>query len=285
MSIANIDLNLVLVLHTVLVERNVARAAERLRVTPSAVSNALARLRDLLGDPLVTRKGRGIVPTPRALELAPGIARAVEEIEIALAPKGFEPDKCTRRFTLAVADLGQVIWGPRLALAMEQEMPAAQLRIVGIDALVSLGDLSSEQVDLHLGIAARRPGMHVQHLYTEKLALVARRLHPIFRRGAPAISDLRRVQVEMLPAKSRASATAVSVPSFGAAVEIVAATDLVTMLPLSFLAAKGRAFGLRAIPGAPAPRGIEISMCWHERTHRDPAAKAFRSLVRRAVSA
>src|SRR6266446_3989728 len=79
-SIASIDLNLMLVLHTVLAERNVARAAERLHVTPSAVSNALARLRDVLGDPLVTRKGRGIVPTPRATELAPAIARAIHEL-------------------------------------------------------------------------------------------------------------------------------------------------------------------------------------------------------------
>ena len=60
MSIASIDLNLLLVLHTVIAERNVARAAERLHVTPSAISNSLARLRDALGDPLVTRKGRGI---------------------------------------------------------------------------------------------------------------------------------------------------------------------------------------------------------------------------------
>src|SRR5256885_13571048 len=73
-----------LVLHTVLAERNVARAAERLHVTPSAVSNALARLRDVLGDPLVTRKGRGIAPTPRATELAPAIARAIHEFEQAL---------------------------------------------------------------------------------------------------------------------------------------------------------------------------------------------------------
>src|SRR5882672_2180768 len=94
-SIAAIDLNLMLVLHTVLAERNVARAAERLHVTPSAVSNALARLRHALGDPLVTRKGRGIVPTPRASELAPAIARAVQELEQALFRAPFEPARCT----------------------------------------------------------------------------------------------------------------------------------------------------------------------------------------------
>src|ERR1700730_10966398 len=89
-SIASIDLNLMFVLHTVLAEQNVARAAARLHVTPSAVSNALARLRDALGDPLVNRKGRGIVPPPRATELAPVIARAIRDLELALVAAPFD---------------------------------------------------------------------------------------------------------------------------------------------------------------------------------------------------
>src|SRR5258706_9253119 len=97
-----------LVLHTVLAERNVARAARRLHVTPSAVSNALARLRVALGDPLVTRKGRGIVPTPRAAELAPALARAMAELERAIAEVPFEAASSARSFTLAMADAGQV---------------------------------------------------------------------------------------------------------------------------------------------------------------------------------
>src|SRR6478672_1885357 len=138
-----IDLNLLLVLHTVLAERNVARAAAKLHVTPSAVSNALARLRDALGDPVVTRKGRGVVPTPRALEIAPGLARAMQEIEQVFLSAPFEPASCNRAFTLAVADLGQVTWVPRLAEAMRRAMPLARLRVIGIEALLSLGDLGS----------------------------------------------------------------------------------------------------------------------------------------------
>src|SRR3979409_1879963 len=140
-SIASIDLNLMFVLHTVLLERNVARAAARLHVTPPAVSNALARLRDVLGDPLVTRKGRGIVPTPRATEIAPAIARAIRELELALVAAPFDAASCTRTFPPAVADVGQVVWVPRPATAMRRELPLAHLQVVGIDALVSLGDL------------------------------------------------------------------------------------------------------------------------------------------------
>src|SRR5437899_1310410 len=135
--IASIDLNLVLVLHTVLAERNVARTAERLHVTPSAVSNSLARLRDILGDPLVTRKGRGVVPTPRAAAIAPGIARAIHEIEAAVLATPFDAASTTRTFTLAVADIGQITWVPHLANLFRRTMPHAKLRIIGIDALLS----------------------------------------------------------------------------------------------------------------------------------------------------
>ncbi len=299
MSIASLELNLVLVLHTVLTERNVARAAERLHVTPSAVSNALARLRDVLGDPLVTRKGRGIAPTPRAIELAPAIARALGDIESAFLAAPFDPATCKRTFTVAVADLGQVIWIPRLALTMRREMPLALLRIVGIDALVSLGDLTSSEIDVHLGIPWEAPGIHVEPLCEEQSVLVARRAHPAFaKRGSRrSLAELRHVRVEMLPGKNYRDPFAaifaragiprdvvMTVPSFTAAAEVVAASDLVTMLTTSFLAAKGRALGLRPVGMAFPTRPIAMAMCWHERTHADPAARAFRSIVKGIIA-
>jgi DNA-binding transcriptional LysR family regulator len=299
-SITSVDLNLLLVLHTVLAERNVARAAERLHVTPSAVSNALARLRDALGDPLVTRKGRGVVPTPRAIELAPRLARVVREIELTLADAPYDAASCTRTFTLAVADLGQVVWAPRLVLAMRREMPLAHLRVVGVDTLVSLGDLGSSEIDLQVGIAAKGPGIYAEPLLEERSALVARRDHPLFKRRVTrrALGELFHVRVEMVPGKNFRDPFAAmfararvprevvaTVPSFTAAAEIAATSDLVTMLPASFLRAKGEALGLREV-SAPLPaHAIRIAMCWHERTHADPAARAFRTLVREVVTA
>ena len=114
-NLAALDLNLLLVLDTVLAERSVARAARRLHVTPSAISNALARLRTALGDPLVARSGRGIVPTPRALALAPALARALRELDLAVHGATFDPATTIRTFTVAIADAGQVVRMPRLA--------------------------------------------------------------------------------------------------------------------------------------------------------------------------
>src|SRR5258708_14690765 len=136
MSISRLDLNLLVVLDTVLAERSVARAARRLHVTPSAISNALARLRAALGDPLVTRQGRGIVPTPRAAELAPALARVMAELDRVITRAPFDAASCTRTFTLAMADAGQVARLSSVVSAMAREMPNARLRVVGIDSLL-----------------------------------------------------------------------------------------------------------------------------------------------------
>jgi DNA-binding transcriptional LysR family regulator len=299
LSILGIDLNLLAVLHTVLVERNVARAAARLHVTPSAVSNSLARLREMLGDPLLTRQGRGIVPTPRALELQPMLAAALAELERAVSGAPFEPARCTRTFTLAGADVVQLVWVPSLALALAREMPRARLRVVGIDALVSLGDLASPEVDVHVGIAGKGPGLYVETLREEPSLLVARAAHPAGKKrlSTRALPGLRHVRVEMVPGKgfkdpfastfARARVEriiALSVPSFSAAAEVVATTDFVTLLPAPLFAAKAKALGLRALSTSLSPHTTRFSLSWHERTHTDPAARAFRALVRRAVA-
>src|SRR5579859_1263038 len=97
MNLSALDLNLLAVLHAVLEERSATRAAKRLHVTQSAVSNALARLRVVIGDPLVVRNGRGIVPTPRAQELAPAIAEVMAKLASALdRGKTFAPERTTR---------------------------------------------------------------------------------------------------------------------------------------------------------------------------------------------
>ena len=296
MSIASLDLNLLLMLHVVLEERSVARAAARLHVTPSAISNALARLRSVLGDPLVTRKGRGIVPTPRARELAPAIARGLRELELAVLAVPFDAARCTRTFTLAVADAGQVTWLPRIAERMTAQLPAARLRVIGIESLISLGDLASAEIDLHLGVPARGAGLHVERLFADRTVLVVRKAHRAVgdRLSRRALGALRHVGVDLVPGKgfrdrlaaayARAGVprhVALTVPSFAAAAAIVAETDLVTTLPASFVAA--HAARLRGVGTSLPEHSIEMALCWHERTHTDAAAIAFRALVRGAV--
>jgi DNA-binding transcriptional LysR family regulator len=297
-SLYSLDLNLLVVLDTVLSEQSVARAAERLHVTPSAISNALARLRVALGDTLVTRKGRGIVATPRAAELAPALGRALLELGRLIAHVPFAAASCTRTFTLAMADAGQVALLPSIASAMARDMPNARLRVVDIASLLSLGDLGSTEVDLHVGVRATGPGIHGEALLDEPTLLVARNDHPACARrlSRSRLGSLRHVGVEMAPGRGfrdRVAAAyaraqterivSVTVPTFAAAAAVAATTDLVATLPASLLAAQGTRLGLRRVQGPVPAHSVTLALCWHERTHTDPALLEFRALVRRAI--
>ncbi|WGD53078.1 LysR family transcriptional regulator [Bradyrhizobium sp. CB1650] len=297
---SRLDLNLLLTLDAVLSERSVARAAERLNVTPSAVSNALARLRHELGDPLVVRNGRGVVPTPRALTLAPTLRRALQSLEQAVRDETFDPATTTRRFTLAMADAGQVSQLPRLGRLMAAEMPCASLRVVGIDTFLAWGGAQSIEVDAAIANPLDdSPGMHASFLYVERGVLVARRDHALANKDL-AMAELRHLQhvdVEVAPGRGYSGlddsyahlgidrVIAMVVPSFMAAAAVVADTDLVATLPVSLVQVFSAQFGLIALEGIAPTQCTPLHLIWHERTHFDPAASAFRAIVHRAFGA
>lgn len=294
MSLSRLDLNLLLTLDAVLSERGVARAAERLNVTPSAVSNALARLRHELDDPLVVRNGRGIVPTPRALALAPVLRSALLNLERAVRNESFDPATTTRQFTLALADAGQVSRLPKLNRLLADEMPCARLRVVGIDTFLSWGGVASAKIDVAIAMFDEdATGVHASALYEERSVLVARSRHGFARKRLTKaqLSSLRHVDVEVAPGRGYRRldedyarlgiqrAIALVVPSFVVAAVMVAETDWVATLPLSLVDALKERFGLVALQGnAPAPM-TPLHLIWHERTDADPACRAFRAVV------
>jgi len=296
-SLASLDLNLLLVLDTVLAERSVARAARRLHVTPSAVSNALARLRAALDDPLISRSGRGIVPTPRAAALAPALARALRDLEQTVLGGEFDPATTERELTLAVADAGQVVKLPPIVAQLAIDMPRVRLRVVSIDTLFSLGGLASTEVDVAIGVGEKGPGVHVQPLYDERTVLVARARHPRARSKLTkaGLAAVRHVDVHVAPGRgSKALAAsyaalgvvrdvAIVVPTFAAAAAVVAATDYVASLPASFADLLGPRLGLRRVTTPLPPVAVTINLLWHERTHHDPAQRALRELIQRVA--
>jgi DNA-binding transcriptional LysR family regulator len=283
----------------VLEERSVVRAARRLHVTPSAVSNSLARLRHELDDPLVIKSGRGIVPTPRAAALAPVLERALRDVERAIGA-ATDPVATTREFTLAIADGGQVVQVPRLASELARAMPRARLRVVGIDTLLSSGGLAGTDVDVAIAaLEDASPGVHLMPLYEERSVLVARRGHPSARTsiGKRVLARLRHVDVHVAPGRGYrglaaayaklgvARDVALVVPSFVAAAAVVAKTDWVATLPESLVARFGPSFGIRALASV-APRvSLMLKLAWHERTEHDATMRAFRRLVASTVRA
>jgi DNA-binding transcriptional LysR family regulator len=302
MNVAAFDLNLFVVLHAVLEERSATRAAKRLNVTQSAVSNALARLRAALGDPLVVRSGRGLVATPRAEELAPIVAQAVSHLEKALdRGQSFAPELSTRTFTLAAADNHQTSEAPRVAAAFAKAMPRAELRTVSSDFLAASDGLATGEIDLaFVPTVMLGPGDLGQRVFEERACLVVRRDHPRVRgKITPKLfNELRHIDVEVVLGKKGIGhrgaeshwksmglerTVSLTVPYFTTAAMMAARTDCVAGLPSRAAEVLCRILPIRIAPATfPLPT-MSMSMTWHERTDADPGARYFRELVATAV--
>lgn len=296
-NLSSVDLNLLWVLHVVLEEKSVARAAKRLHVTSPAVSNALARSRALLGDPLFVRSGRTLAPTPRALELAPALARSLGELGRAvLGGPSFDPRTTTRELSIALADADQIATLPKLARKFQVRLPRAKLEVVSIDTLVALGGLAGSTIDLAIGPRQPNDGLKGIHLYDEQAVFVARRGHPRIQGRITPERFRAELHVDIHLALGRAGIghglaeealaqhglvrnVALVVPSFSAAAAVVAATDLVTGLPLRVAQALRSSLGLQILRGPEAPFHFEMHLLWHERTETDPARACLAELI------
>ncbi|MCA9611637.1 MAG: LysR family transcriptional regulator [Sandaracinus sp.] len=297
MNLSNVDLDALHVLHVVLREGSVTQAARALHRTSPAVSNTLARLRELFGDPLLVRRGRGLVPTPRAEELAPVLAATFDRLERALLPSE-PPERTERTMCLALTDADQLADGPTLARAFTTAFPRAHLEIVSVDVLIASGGLAGGRVDVAIGPPSPtpEPGHHARSLREERSTWVVRRDHPrVGRRlGRRAFVSERHVDIHLALGRGgrghRAAEDAfasfgltrdiaVTVPSFVAAAELVATSDWITGMPRRLAQALAPRLGLRLVSGPIPPMCFEMQMHWHERTERDPIARRFREIV------
>ena len=157
-DLRRIDLNLLVILDALLSEQHVTRAAERLHLSQPAVSHALARLRDLLGDPLLVRAGAGLAPTARALELVAPLAEALAQVQSLLAPNTFDPASARRTFRLAMSDYGAAIILPGLIRTLRTEAPGIDLQISHASREGMVEGLLNGDIDLAAGVLPELPG-------------------------------------------------------------------------------------------------------------------------------
>lgn len=157
-DLRRIDLNLLVILDALLSEQHVTRAAERLHLSQPAVSHALARLRDLLGDPLLVRAGSGLVPTARALELAAPLAETLAQVQSLLAPNTFDPAGARRTFRLAMSDYGAALILPGLIRTLRAEAPGIDLQISHASREGMVEGLLNGDIDLAAGVLPELPG-------------------------------------------------------------------------------------------------------------------------------
>lgn len=286
------DFNLLVVLGAVLAEGSVARAARRLRLSPSAMSRALARLRETTGDPLLVRAGRGLVPTPRALELRERVGQLVQDVEAVLRPAE-TPDfkRLVRTFTLRTSEGFVENFGPALIARAGREAPGVRLRFVQKPDKEST-PLRDGTVDLETGVVEKETGpeLRAQALFRDRFIGVVREGHPLSRRKVTAAryATARHISVsrrgldqgpidEALKASGLEREVVTIVGGFATALALARASDLVASVPERHT---GRLrSGMHSFPLPFTAPGIAVSLLWHPRMDADPAHRWLRGLV------
>ena len=289
---SNPDLNLLITLDAVLSEGSVARAARRLRLSPSAMSRALARLRVTTGDPLLVRAGRSLVPTPRALELRERVSQLVQDAEAVLRPaESFDRARLTRTFTLRTSDGFLENFGPSLVVRASQEAPGVRLRFVQkVDK--DRAPLRDGTVDLETGVVDETTGPEVRTraLFRDRYIGVVRKGHALSRgKITPArYASGKHILVsrqgldkgpaaEALESSGLEPETVTIVGGFSAALTIARATDLIATVPERHTANVRE--GMFCFPLPVPTQEFTVSMLWHPRMHADPAHQWLRGLV------
>ncbi|MGF6209347.1 LysR family transcriptional regulator [Pseudomonas frederiksbergensis] len=289
------DLNLLITLDVLLAEGSVTRAAKRLRLSPSAMSRALARLRETTGDPLLVRAGRGLVPTPRALELRERVSQLVQDAEAVLRPvEQLNLQQLVRTFTVRTSDGFVETFGPALLARISEEAPGVRLLFVQKPNKDST-PLRDGTVDMETGVVGTlmAPELRAQALFRDRFIGVVRLEHPLshgditparyaagrhigvsrrgLEKGPTAIDDALGVL-----GLEREIVTVVG--GFSTALALVRSCDLIASVPERHTASLRAGLHSFALPVSIAP--ITVSLLWHPRLDADPAHRWLRGCIR-----
>ena len=287
------DLNLLVTLDVLLAEGSVARAARRLRLSPSAMSRALARLRATTGDPLLVRAGRGLVPTPRAIELRGRVSQLVQDGVAILRPaEKLDLEHLVRTFTLRTSDGFVENFGPDLVARVREEAPGVRLCFVPKTDRGS-ASLRDGIVDLETGVVGKTtaPELRAQALFRDRFVGVVRMGHPLcegeitparYAAGRHIVVSRRGLDRgpidEALSPLGLERDIATIVAGFATALALARASDLIASVPerhTGNLRAGMHGFALPVV----APE-ITVAMLWHPRMDADPAHRWLRGRVR-----
>jgi DNA-binding transcriptional LysR family regulator len=296
MHISAVDLNLVVVLRALLDERSVSRAARRLGLSQSATSHALGRLREVVKDPLFVRTRTGLVPTARAEAMAASVRASLDALDETLfAHAPFDPSTVKRTFHIRPSDYVEFLVIPRLIERLMEVAP-------GIDlfarATAKEPALALEQGELDLLIqpprtGERTEGFHMQKLWDEQFVGIARQGHPLTR-GCVTLKRFARAKHVLVAPRGQPGGGRIDdalqehglerhivfrTPSFLAAPQVVAATDLVMVLPARLATALARQLRLATFQAPVEIPGFEMAMFWHDRHDSDPVHAFFRNEV------
>jgi DNA-binding transcriptional LysR family regulator len=297
-NLSAIDLNLLVILRALLNERHVTRAAQRIGLSQSATSHALARLRELLGDPLLVRSGRALTLTPRAASLLPALERGLGDLASAIAGEPeFDPSTARRTFAIGTSDyLQALIMGPLLR-ELATRAPGIDLSVVVFPNVRELIDSSAIDLAVTVPSPEMRPLVH-QALFEENFLCMVRRDHPEIKKRPSLDKYLGQRHVMVAPSGTPGSfvdtilaerglqrRVALRVTNFLIAPVVVCETDFINTMPARLARQLAKIYPLRLVPPPLELPTFEYGMYWHRRLDQDPAQRWLREFVARVSRA
>ncbi|KFC68347.1 LysR family transcriptional regulator [Massilia sp. LC238] len=290
----NIDLNLLSVFQEVYRERQISSAARKLGLSQSAVSNALARLRRSFGDELFVRTASGMQPTPLATQMAEPIGVAMAQVALALNQRSrFDPATSSRRFVLAMTDVGEIYFMPTLIERCKLLAPLVEISSMRAGSLALKEEMEGGRVDLAVGpFEDISEALYQRQLFRQPYVTMMRKGHPL---GKGEVSLARFVKAEHMLVDANESpydrinallarvgvgpSVRFRVPHFTAVPYMVATSDLVVTVPQKLAERAALPFGLEwIVPPLELPT-LQTNVFWHRRYNQDPGNQWLRGLL------
>jgi DNA-binding transcriptional LysR family regulator len=297
--VVHVDLNLLIALDALLEENSVAAAADRLHLSPPAMSRTLSRIRRATGDDILVRAGRTMSPTPRALELRDETRELVQRARAVLTPpRTLDLSTLDRVFTIRGHDAIATALAAPLTVAIGSSAPRVQIRLLA-EPSADVSDLTRSHTDLEIGAEQpERPEIAAETIGTDHMAAVVRADHPLAggeltperfaAAGHVTVSRQGRLRGDIddvLTERGLRRRVVASLPTSSAALDLVASTDLLTVVAARICRPGWTRLGLHARELPFALPAVPVIMTWHHRNDTDPAHAWLRAQVRRSLRA
>ena len=295
MDIRKVDLNLLVVFDMLLRLHSVTRTAEALGMSQPAMSLALNKLRGAFADPLFVRGSRGLLPTPRAEQLAVPVQHVLDQIRNdVLRQPSFDPGTTDRTFTFNMADVGELVFLPRLYADLRAVAPRANIRTVSTPPAQLTEAMLSGEVDLAIGYFPGLQGaaIYQQRLFRHSFVCIVRKDHPVFRRqitkrqfleAEHAVVDQEGKSHELfeetLAAQGLIRRVVLSIPHYLAIPLVVAESDLIVTVPYAIGASFAKMANLKMFRPPIQVGQPEVKQHWHARFHHDQVNRWIRGVV------
>ena len=298
MQLSRIDLNLFTVFEAIYREGGITPASRRLHLSQPAVSHALARLRELLHDPLFERQGNRMIPTPRARAIALTVSQSLGGLAQMLdRVSDFDTALSARNFVIAVRESHEISFVPQLTARLQREVPHAALAIVRIERSDVEEDLQSGELDLAIDVALPlAPEIRREHLSAHPLMVLARRDHPSVHGTLDLNTYLELDHVLVTGRRQGSGYEDVALGRLGlsrnikvrcqqhaAACRLVSETDLLATLPQQQAEFANAHVGNQLLPFPAAAGPLDMFLYWHANVDADPANRWLRQAVAEAM--